>query len=337
MLVVALAACSGEMEAEAQLGSGDGGSIVGLAGNAVPDLGSLPSELGELKWPARPTVTREVTVTSADQLQAAVEQPGTRVVARGVRGGDVRITVNDIEIVADESTSLGQLSIGQRVRRVRVEGGRWTAVRIEIPASFSGGANYQPDLMAEDIWLEDMTVDSGGETAYEIRGKRIAILKSDVTAGRYSVWCGDTASFQTEDLILYDNVFRSAGPEATVRFVSVLRSAVVSNVLSNTYKHNYRIHGTSDLNYAADNLLVGTGVMLGTMEGDHLGRVWFDDNVMHQTAPDLFNPSPAIETLVARRNLAYVDGRSGFYEGPVAAGWTISENQVAPYQVPSAF
>lgn len=305
--------------------------------STTPSLGALPSELGSLAWPTRPNVTREVSVTTAAELQEAAATPGTRVLANGVHGGDVRITANDVEIVADPGTSLGQLSIGQGVQRVRVEGGRWTAVRIDVPADFSAGASYRPELMAQDVWLEGMTVESGSETAYEIRGERIAIVGSDVTAGRYSVWCGDTGDFQTEDLILYDNVFRSAGPEATVRLVSVLRSATVSNVLSNTFKHNYRIHGVSDLNFAADNLLVGTGVMLGTMEGDSLGTVWFDDNVMHHDAPDLFNPSPSIAALFARRNMVYAAQHTSFYGGAAPSGWTVAENQMAAYQEPPSF
>ncbi len=307
------------------------------AGTA-PSLGELPSELADLQWPTRPSVTREVTVSTAAELEAAVATPGTRILTRGLSGGDVWIGASDIEIVADAGSSFGQLLIAQGTRRVRIEGGRWTTVRVEVPADFSGGAaSYRPELMAEDVSLEGLTIDSGAESAYEIRGKRIAIVGNDVTAGRYSVWCGDTGDYQTEDLILYDNVFRSAGPESTVRLVSVLRSATISNVISNSYKHNYRIHGVSDLNFAADNLLAGTGVMLGTMEGDSLGRVWFDDNVMHHDSPDLFNPAPAIGALVARRNTVYARQHDSFYGGAVGPGWTLSENQVAPYQPPPAF
>jgi hypothetical protein len=170
-----------------------------------------------------------------------------------------------------------------------------------------------------------------------VRGLRIAIVGSDVTAGRYSVWCGDTASFQSEDLILLDNVFRSAGPEATVRFVSVLRSATVGNIMSNTLKHNYRIHGVSDLNYAAHNLLVNTGVMFGRMEGDSLNRVFFDDNTFHHTAPDLLNPDTAIRALSAHDNVAYTNVWSQFYAGSVMPGWDLANNVIRPYQPPPAF
>ena len=127
------------------------------------------------------------------------------------------------------------------------------------------------------------------------------------------------------------NSFDSAGPESTVRLVSVLRTATIENRIANSNKHNYRIHGTSDLAYARDNLLINTGVMLGRMAGDTLNRIWFDDNVFHHVAPDLFNPDGAIGSLRARRNLAMTDVWSCFYCGSTPAGWDIADNVVAPY------
>jgi hypothetical protein len=304
--------------------------------SSTPDLGALPPELAELKWPTRPSTTREVTVTTADALAAEAAVPGTRILARGVVGGDLTVNADDVEIVADDATSLGTLHVPMSRARVRVEGGSWRGVRVAIPATFQGGADYRPEYMVQDLWLEKMTIDAGGESALEVRGKRIALVGSRVRAGRYSVWCGDTDPMQTEDLVLYDNVFESAGPESTVRLVSVLRSAVVSNVLTNTFKHNYRIHGRSDLNFASDNLLVTTGVMMGTMPGDDLGRVWFDDNVLHHDAPDLFNPG-AIRELKARRNLVHANGRSAMYDGAPPAGWDLTENVVVPYAPPPPY
>lgn len=306
--------------------------------STTPDLGPLPPELAALTWPARPRITREVTARTMAELEEAVATPGTRVTLVGVQGGDLDIRANDIELVADASSSLGRLAVTQGIERVRVEGGRWGPIHVEVPADFSSGqASYDPALMARDLSFESMTIDSGGTTAFEIRGQRIAAVGNDVTTGSYSVWCGDTGHFQSEDIILFDNVFRSGGEQSTVRLVSVRRSATVSNVLSNPHKHNYRVHGVSDLAVASDNLLVGAGVMMGTMEGDRLERVWFDDNVIHHDAPDLFNPAPGIRALSASRNMTYCDTHPEFFEGDVQSGWTMSENQIAPYQAPPAF
>ncbi len=301
------------------------------SGPASRDLGPLPAEMAGLRWPTAPTTTREVTVTDAASLAREASVPGTRILANGVSGGGLSLSANDVEIIFDGSSRLGTLSFGHGTQRVRVVGGQWSGVRFPIPASWDGGGpSYRSDWMAEDISLEGLRVVSG-DSAIELRGRRIAILESDITAERYSVWCGDTGPMQSEDLILFRNSFDSAGPESTVRLVSVLRTATIENRIANSNKHNYRIHGTSDLAYARDNLLINTGVMLGRMAGDTLNRIWFDDNVFHHVAPDLFNPDGAIGSLRARRNLAMTDVWSCFYCGAAPAGWDIADNVVAPY------
>lgn len=296
------------------------------------DLGPLPAELSGLRWPTAPSITREVTVTDGASLTREVGVAGTRVIANGVSGTSVTVTANDVEIVLDSSSRLGQLSFAHGVHRVRVVGGQWSGVRFPIPASWDGGGpSYRSDWMAEDISLEGLRVVSG-DIAFDVRGRRIAIMDSTAIAERYSVWCGDTGPMQTEDLILFRNDFDSAGPESTVRLVSVLRTATVENRIANTNKHNYRIHGLSDLAYARDNVLVGTGVMLGRMAGDTLDRIWFDDNVFHHVAPDLFNPDGAIGALHARNNLVMTDVWSCFYCGAPPAAWDIRDNVVMPYE-----
>ncbi|HJL14827.1 MAG TPA: hypothetical protein RMH99_04175 [Sandaracinaceae bacterium LLY-WYZ-13_1] len=301
-------------------------SALGLA-----DLGPLPPELTGLRWPQTPRVTREVTVTTHAALTAAVSVPGTRVHVRGVIGGDVSVPADDVEILADEASRLGRLRVERAVHRVRLEGGHWQGVHLAVPARWWPTHEVRAEWMVEDVWIDGVTVDAPG-SAFEIRGRRIAVTHADVRAARYSVWCGDTDPLRSEDVILHGNVFDSAGPESTVRLVSVLRSATVANRLANTNKHNYRVHGDSDLAYAADNLLVDTGVMLGTMPGDALGTVWFDDNVLHHTAPDLFNPSrTAIARLVARGNVAYTDVWSAFYPGTAPGGWDVRDNQRLAY------
>lgn len=311
-----------------------GGAGAGAA-SGVASLGALPSALSGLRWPTAPTTTRTVTATTAAEVQAAAAVPGTRIDVRGAVGGGVLISANDIDIVADGATDLGRVTIARSVRRVRITGGRWAGFLVEIPADFSGGsATYRADWLIEDLWIRDTTVDSP-DKAFEIRGRRIAIENNDATAILYSVWCGDTGpTIQNEDIILVGNDFESAGPESTVRLVSVLRSATVDNTFFNPNKHNYRIHGTSDLNYAGRNLLINSGVMLGRMPGDDLGRVWFDDNVMHHNQPDLFNPDAAIDALTATDNVVHSDVRSTFFEGTPGAGWVMTGNVLGPYTPP---
>ena len=113
--------------------------------------------------------------------------------------------------------------------------------------------------------------------------------------------------------------------------VSVLRSVVVDSTLQNSNessfdpslddpfavdppsntKHNYRIHGHSDLNFAARNVLINSGMMFAGLEDgfadpplDHIGHMWVNDNTFHHRVPDLFNPKETIDVLVARGNVA---------------------------------
>jgi hypothetical protein len=269
-------------------------------------------------------------VHTADELAREVGVPGTRVHVVGAVGGSIGIGVDDVEILADDATSLGGLLVARGVSRAHVSGGAWTSVELAIPANFYPSVEYRDEWMVEDVLLEGVRV-SAGDTAFAIRGRRIAIVRSVAEAARYSVWCGDTGPFQSEDVIVSGNDFRSAGAEATVRLVQVLRSATVHNRLENGTKHNYRVHGTSDLNYAARNLLVKTGVMLGRMPGDDLGRVWFDDNELHHDVPDLFNPDGGIDALHATGNVAYTNVWDCFYCAGVMPGWTVSDNVVHPY------
>lgn len=302
----------------------------------VETLGPLPAAMAGLRWPEQPRITREVTVTSAGQASAEASVAGTRIFIEGARGGDVSVSANDVEIIADDATRLGRLGLGRGVSRVRIEGGTWSAIHLALPAQYYPSVEHRPEWMVSDVTIEGVHV-IAPDMAFEIRGRRIAILRSRADAVRYSVWCGDTGPMQSEDVILHENVFVSSGPEATVRLVQVLRSATIDNTLSNTGKHNYRIHGTSDLNYAAQNLLVGTGVMLGRMPGDDLGRTWFDDNVFHHSAPDLFNPERTIGALHATGNVAHTNVWDCFYCGSVQPGWTVGENEIRPYTPPPAF
>jgi hypothetical protein len=137
-----------------------------------------------------------------------------------------------------------------------------------------------------------------------------------------------------EDLIVASSTFRSAGPEATIRMHDVVRSVVVDNVLENGAKHNYRVHGRSDLAYAARNVLVRTGVMIGNQPGDRVGAVFFEANTLYHDAPSLLEIEiPAIRRFVCRGNTVYTDrwDRLYAYDG-IGDGWTIEANTRLPYR-----
>jgi hypothetical protein len=353
MVVAALAwsaaACDGELSARADgggegRGRGGGDASIAQDGSAAQDasrgggpryeLGPVPEAVA-IRWPEAPQTTREVTVSDADAFDAAGAQAGTRIRVSGNLDRRVFIGASDIDVVVDAGVRIASLFIGNRNQRIRIEGGHYDAIQLQVPGTYHPTEEWHDEWFIEDVLIDGVTVDAS-DTAFEVRGKRVAIVRSQVTAVRYSVWVGDTDRFRSEDVILAGNHFASAGPEPTVRLVNVLRSVTVENRIENTIKHNYRTHGSSDLNYAARNLLVGTGVMLGTMPQDAVDRQWFDDNTLHHDAPSLLLVDPAIPTVRVRHNTAYSDVVGCLVCQNQSDRWTVEGNEVRPYEPPPA-
>jgi hypothetical protein len=115
-----------------------------------------------------------------------------------------------------------------------------------------------------------------------------------------------------------------------------VRSAVVGNRLTNGAKHNYRIHGRSDLNWASRNVLINSGVMLDTMEGDEIGKQWFEDNVFYHAMPSLLEIPADIPSVTMRGNTIYSDVWSCLFCRDLPAGYTFEDNTMLPYQAPPA-
>jgi hypothetical protein len=153
---------------------------------------------------------------------------------------------------------------------------------------------------------------------------------------RYGLWPGDTDVFGSEDVIVAGNDVRVDGPEATIRLVHVTRSAVVGNRLANPSKHNYRVHGRSSDNRAARNLLVGTGMMLGTLPTDEVAieRQWVDGNVLHHDAPSLLELDRRLVGLTMRGNLVYTNVWDCFVCVPTQPSWIVEGNVRQPYRAP---
>lgn len=303
-------------------------------------LGALPDGF-DVALPIPPRITHAREVSTAPALQAALAEGNVRVTFRGRAQGRVVVEADDVQLLMAEGAFIERLSIARGTSRVHVRGGHFGAIELAVPARFGAGEpEYREAWKVSDVALEQVEVETNhavgaDDTAFFLRGTRIALVRSRARAQRCAVWSGDMGPFVSEDLVVSESRFDAAGPEATVRLVGVERAAVVDNVLSNTRKHDFRVHGRSDRVLFARNRLLETGVMIGTMPGDAVGSIWVLDNTFHHRSPSLFLVSPtAVTRLVARGNRAYSDVVPCFVCVGMPAAWEVSPHEVTPYRPP---
>ncbi len=305
-----------------------------------PDPGPITYELGtppsglEIRWPAPPTITRDVRVTSQAELAAAMTS-GTRVTL-AVSLARVEILQSDIELVVEDGVRVDVLWIGNRIGRIRVRGGTYGGIEVAIPGTYYPTEEWHREWRTTDLLIDDVEVEAS-DSAFMLRGGvRMAVTNSRAQAVRYGVWLGDTADFDSEDIIVAGNHIDVDGPEATVRLVHVERSAVVGNRLSNGNKHNYRTHGRSRANWAARNLMIGTGMMLGTLPTDTwtIEQQWVEGNTLHHTAPSLLELDARLVDLQMRDNVVYTDVWGCFVCVTAQPSWVLENNEQHPYQAP---
>ncbi len=294
-------------------------------------LGALPSELASVHWPEPPHIVRVVAVDGAGS-SPVIDAEGTRVLVRAPIE-HLHVRASDVEIRVAQGARVAQLTVERGVSRILVAGGTYGAIELPVPARHVPAPPvWRPDWLVTDVTIDGVDVDAA-DTAFALRGRRVAILNSRATAARYSIWCGDTHDFHSEDLVIAGNRFDSAGPEATVRLVAVRRAVVVDNVLSNTLKHDFRVHGASDAVLFARNRLVNTGLMIGSMPDDRIGAVWVLDNELHHVVPSLFEIGrERVQRLTVRGNRVYSDRWRCFVCGGARPGWDVADNPVAPYR-----
>jgi hypothetical protein len=315
--------------------------VSSAAAQAV-ELGPLPAGFA-VRWPAAPTIRRQVEARTAAQFNAAAAVAGTRVTVKASIPSAVTINASDIEVRMDAGVSVGGLNITRAQRRIRLHGGSYTGngISLAYPSNFYPTRVDNPAWVIEDVMIDGVNVRANANaTALNVRGNRIAVVRSVARGGEYSVYTGTAASMQNNDIILADNVLQSEGDQAVVRLVAVRHAVTVDNRIENLMltgsKHAYRVHAASDQVFASRNLLVNGGTMMGTMPGDDLGEIWFDDNVIHHRTEDLFQPDKTrIDTMHAVYNTAY-SARRCFVCGATPAGWEMHDNGLFPYSPPPA-
>jgi hypothetical protein len=305
-------------------------------------LGTLPAGFA-VRWPAAPTISRQVEVRTAAQFNSAAAVAGTRLVVKASIPSAVVINASNIEVRMDPGVSVAGLTIAKALRRIRLQGGSYTGggINLAYPTNFYPTRVDNPAWVIEDVMIDGVNVRSTATTsALNLRGNRIAVVRSVARGGEYGVYTGTIPSLQSNDLILAGNVLQSEGDQATVRLVGVRHSVTVDNRIENLMltgsKHAYRVHAISDQVIAARNLLVNGGTMFGTMAGDDIGEMWFEDNVIHHRTDDLFHPDTTrVFMLHAIYNSAY-SARTCFMCVSKPASWQMHDNGLFPYTAPPA-
>lgn len=322
------------------VGAGGGGGGSELPEGWLADLGALPTALSTtLVWPTLPTTGAPVVVADLATLNAALMVPGSHVVIDTPIVGTATVNADDIEISG--IGSVDTLVISQNRHRVRVGGISIGQVSFSIPAYFDdelGQVVYEESRFATDIVFDDVSVNAIAENAFTIYARRLAILHSTVVANWYSVYVGTAATFPSEDIIVHDCNLSSAGPEATIRLHQVTRSVVTENVISNTSKHNWRLHTGSTLAFCGRNQLVGTGIMLTDPfePSDTAGSFWFEDNHVQYTAASgviiTTDPYTRIDSGSITGNIFQMAGATTFEDiwsyGAVPSDWDLSGNTI---------
>jgi hypothetical protein len=325
---VAASGHDGDSQIETITGGGGGPPGSGPGPGTPYDLGQLPVEHRPAP-PAAPVITNpDTNPTTTTALAAAGGTPNRRIIVNtDLSAGNITLSASNIELWIQPSGRVGTITIAAGVSRIRGHGG---GIVRDLFMNHPG---------ANDIAIDHLTFltpqyGEWGGSSMELRGQRIAVTYCVNQAHRYSIWADGESS---SDILVANNDFQSEGPESTVRIVGFDRSAVLNNRLDNGFKHNYRIHGTSVRYYAAHNVLIGSGMMLGTMAGDNLQYGIVRDNYIHWLRNGMadFTPS-AMNTFHLVDNQLFADGWSCLYCGSSGPNWTVNNPPPEPWECPIA-
>lgn len=309
----------------------------------VSDLGTLPAALSStLVWPTAPTTTTESTVTNLAEFNAAAAVNGRRILVNGtISGGLAIVDADDLEIVGLPGSSIAVLNIIRNRHRIKFENCTIEQVNFNLPAYFDdelGQQVFDVNEFVTDVTFDNCTVNSPTESAFNVYGRRVAILNSDITANWYSVWAGQTSDFFQQDIIIANCAMSSAGTEATIRMLQTERSVVVGCTLTNGNKHNWRQHLGSTLAYCGRNTFVNAGFMLTdpAEPSDTLGTFWFEDNDVTYTLSNgviiTLDPYTRIDAGTIKNNTFVMTGATVFSDiwsyGAVPGDWDLTGNVI---------
>ncbi|MFM6130122.1 MAG: hypothetical protein ACKPBV_15580 [Sphaerospermopsis kisseleviana] len=293
--------------------------------------------------PKPPVTTNSVNLSQPEPLNRA----GTRYTVVGQLNGTVTFSASDVELVVPRGAFVRQVAVTGAVSRIKLSG-PGTIGQLSIQAGELTDATFEDVSVISDPALCQPAATGYNPYPNECFGiflrkvRRVAIRNVTVASLVYAIW-SDGGS---EDILVENSRFHSTlGAQATLRLHDVTRLIVRGNRLENgapsgdSFRHNFRIHGRSRDVFAANNLFVNSGVMIGEGGGGEeiVQRFWFMNNRMHQVADSLFQMGTAgVTEATISDNQAFSriawHRSNGFYTpANPPASWTIRRNTVSEY------
>jgi hypothetical protein len=294
------------------------------------DLGTLPAGYS-ITWPTLPTTTSQVTVSSAAELTAAVDdgveitlQAGTYTTSVSLNG------VSDIKLIFEAGAQLvGNIDVSNS-NRVWLRG---PSIRPALASAQVVGRIHGGSGRATDVLIDRMGADATGLAGHAINlYTRLAIIYSRYNSGtRYCVY-SDPAIGGSSDLIVAGCDMFADGTESCLRVQDVVRAVIVENRVENTTKHTLRTHYSADKIHVARNIFHDVGWM-STNQGDAPGviDISFQENVWYwQAGNSLIQHGDDTWTsgdMIGTDNVYYAAAESaGLWFPSSHTGWTLSNN-----------
>jgi hypothetical protein len=236
-----------------------------------------------LQFPAQPTTTRTVNVSSVAQFNAAAAVSGTRV---NITAGwptmtTATINASDIDVIIPQGVAIGAIELGVWPRAATL-----ARIRIRKPDGAARGGRmgqYRDFPLVTDVTLDsiDMNGDSGfgpaeGNSVFRVESTRVAVLNVRANAPG-ALWTGNGK----HAVIANSNFFHGASTRAAVGFAEGwgLRNGggpftVIDSRIQGTRYNNLRVQ---PMNQGGDLIYVARTTFVNTAEG---GRVaWLFDNM----------------------------------------------------------
>ena len=163
--------------------------------------------------------------------------------------GQGNVNASDIEVRMQDGASIGGVLIDRSVHRVALIGGHYTGtVEMSMPSVFWPSRVDNPAWVVTDVMIDGVSVRSTNNTAFFLRGHRVALVHSFGHGADYGP-DSDTTRDQSTDVIIAGNQLEAEGRQATLRLINVRNAVAVENRLTDLMltgeKHNFRVHGTS--------------------------------------------------------------------------------------------